>query len=189
MRRLMPMPTVLSPGNPVSNDSFIRYLSTALIAFGATGLILGISCLLFPWAYCESDLIPILVQAPEELRMLLQVNLPASLLLMGLALRQYTTFGWFLSVLMLTVLTGFFTALTWFHTGQGKLFTLLANPALISPVNSGWVVSFFIDLLITLSCAFGLLFLSLKPIRTLYFENGFLFPKIEKDSPEQGNRT
>lgn len=185
----MPMPAGLSPGDPVSHHAFIQYLSGTLIAFGAAGLILGISCLLFPWAYCESDLIPILVQSPEELRVVLQVNMPASLLLLGLALRQYTTFGWLLSLLMLTVLTGFFTALTWFHTGQGKLFILLANPALISPVNSGWVVSFLVDLLITLSFAFGLIFISLKPIRAMYLGKGIIFPKMEKDSPEQGDRT
>ncbi len=151
------------------NKAFLQGISLVLIGIGGIGLLLGISCWLIDWGYCGSVWVPMVASGGQELSRLLQVNFPLAMLLLGLSLRQFTTLGWIMSVMLTTALFVFFAVLVFILSGKGQLLPLLIRPGEVSIGMRPWLQACTTDILLALMNLFGLLLLNMPAIRKLYY--------------------
>ena len=152
-----------------SDQAFIQFAAMLLILIGMMALILGLSCKLVNWGYCELRLVPLFGSRNDFPVALSSVNLPLAMLAIGLSSRLMTPFGWSVCLLVLSIMSIFFGWLA---------FSLTANPELFlagsynngSPPPSGvHIESIVLNLCFCFFSALGLIYFFFPSVRKLYW--------------------
>lgn len=159
---------------PVRTDSdqtFLETSSAILLGVGLVMLILGLSCKVFSWSYCSWQLVPVFggdIRFPDDIA---SINLPLALLVIGLGIRLYSPYGWWIITILLMVLLTFFGFLVTFHFGNWP-FTELDDGSWtrvalsMNPYGDALITALLLELI--LIC--GFLFWWSPQVRSFYFQ-------------------
>jgi hypothetical protein len=148
---------------------FIRFASSVLIFMGLVLGILGISCKLINWGYCEWQWVPLFGSLQDFPRDLLNINMPLAMLALGFSSRLFSVFGWSVCVLVLGVLASFFSWLAYSLVTFPERFMVSAFPQSSSVPPNPHLESIIVNLGLVFICALGLVYLFLPPVRKLYW--------------------
>ncbi|MDX1905412.1 MAG: hypothetical protein SF053_00145 [Bacteroidia bacterium] len=155
-----------------SDREFIRLLSLVLASSGLAGLLLLMISMLYP-GWPRITLLPVsgAWEGPPNLSGL---NLPLAALILGLGLQLHTRFGWFTSLVLTWILAVFFGVMTWFMWHRCQLIWAHPDTNPATPWMSLAVESLVTDLVLTLICLTGVIYLILPTTRRLYgFRTGY----------------
>jgi len=149
-----------SPGFFSSDAAFTKGLGTTLACIGGLFLLLGLSCSLIPWAYCGVEVVPILTGLEGIDVSFTDVTLPLFLLMIGISLRLYTRLGWVITLLLQVMLSLVLSMLLYYDAIAMRF----ASPdALFYPLQCA-----ITNGCLLLLCLFGMVYLLLRPVRSLY---------------------
>ncbi|MDP5169313.1 MAG: hypothetical protein NWR72_03650 [Bacteroidia bacterium] len=169
-----------------SSDSiFLKVASASLLGIGAVLLLLGFSCKVWGWGYCSMEILPILGSDPRFLPDITMINLPLAMLVIGLGIRLFSPYGWWVVTILLMVLLVLFAFLSIFHwerwpweemsDGSWVKVSLLAMP---------YADSLFTCLLISLILMVAILYWWDPHVRMLYWRKSApIASTIESDVP------
>lgn len=157
------------------DQNFLDIISAILLGAGLVMLLLGLSCKVISWSYCSWQLLPVFgrdIRFPEDIT---SINLPLAMLVIGLGIRLFSPYGWWIITILLMVLLTFFGFLVVFH---------LENWPFIETANGDWHRMSFLkiphgDALLT-SCLCELILLCsffywwTPQVRAFYFEGDHL---------------
>lgn len=168
------------------DHKFLDTVSAILLGVGLVMLILGLSCKVFSWSYCSWQLVPVFggdIRFPADIS---AVNLPLALLVIGLGIRLFSSYGWWIITILLMVLLTFFGFLTAFHFGNWPYIELSDGSwervaFFMNPHGDALVTSFICESLLV--C--GFLYWWSPQIRAFYFQNNQYSPQaFRSDKPQ-----
>ena len=151
---------------------FLGVASSALIGTGIVMLLLGLSCKLVVWGYCSLELVPLFGRDPRLPQEIPMINLPLAMMVLGLGIRLYSPYGWWIITILLMVLTTFFGFLLFFHWNTWPFVEVIPDvwervPLLRHPDADAVVTT----MLFTLLLLFAQFFWWSGELRHLYFSN------------------
>lgn len=153
------------------DQTFLETVSAVLLGVGLVMLVLGLSCKVFSWSYCSWQLVPVFggdMRFPDDIA---SINLPLALLVIGLGIRLYSPYGWWIITILLMVLLTFFGFLVAFHFGNWP-YTELNDGSWVrvalslNPHGDALITSLLFELI--LIC--GFLFWWSPQVRSFYFQ-------------------
>ena len=97
-----------------SDSLFIEFASSVLLGIGLVMLPLGVSCKIIDWGFCDLQIVPLFAGQSQFRADLSSINLPLAMIILGFAARLYTRFGWTICVLLLGLLTTFFSFMVYY---------------------------------------------------------------------------
>jgi len=165
--------------NPVSPDkTFLETVSAVLLGIGLVMLILGLSCKVLTWSYCSWQIVPIFGGDLRFSGDITAINLPLALLVIGLGIRLYSPYGWWIITILMMVLLTFFGFLGAFHFGNWP-YTELSDGAWervvfhLNPFADALITSVICELILV----FGFFYWWSPKIRSFYFQQNQYSPQ------------
>jgi hypothetical protein len=151
-----------------SDRQFIEFAGSVLIGLGLPLLLLGLSCKLFEWGYCEVRLVAFFSENHRftAVRDALSVNLPLAMLLMGGSLKLYSRAGWIITVLILMMISVFFGSLSLMTAQVLSMDPVVYRRGLFS---SDYWEPMVVDAALCILGCVALLYLFLPDVRKLYW--------------------
>lgn len=152
-----------------SDLTFIRFFSSLLVMAGLVFGVLGVSCKIWAWAYCDWQWVPLFGGLTDFPRELLNINMPLAMLAIGFSARLFSVFGWSVCVLVLGVLISFFSWLGYsLLTFPERFMASAVTPdSIVPPVPH--MESVIVNWGFAFVCILGLVYLLLPPVRKLYW--------------------
>lgn len=160
------------PAQTNPDQNFLETSSAILLGVGLVMLMLGLSCKVFSWSYCSWELVPVFggdMRFPDDIA---SINLPLALLVIGLGIRLYSPYGWWIITILLMVLLTFFGFLAAFHFGNWPYTELndgsWTRVALsLNPYGDALITVVLVELILLAS----FLFWWSPQVRSFYFQN------------------
>lgn len=157
-----------------SDYHFLQFSSTILVVVGLVFLLLGLSCKIVYWGYCDWKLVSIFAYDTALWTDFVSINLPLAILIIGVSLKLFSRFGWVFSVFMLSLLFCFFSFLSsMMILGLKRQWLALSNSGASIQVASFWE-SLILDTSFSLLCMAGVIFLFSKSVRRQYWNSNFI---------------
>lgn len=134
-------------------------------------LVLGLSCKLFPWGYCQLTILPqmsIISRSGEDFA---SIGIPLLMLILGLSLQIFRPFGWWVSLGSFAFLFFFFGVQSlgiWRKIIFEKKVLIAQSETSSYPLsilNESLISNFFILIL----CTFAFVYFILPNVKRLYF--------------------
>jgi|GEM_PF-2952496 len=151
-----------------SNHAFIEFVSTLLVGLGSFALFLTAACYFTDFYFCGLEFLSLFGDLQEGNEVLMSVNLPLTMVVIGVGLRLYSFFGWLVSFLLTSVLCFFFGSLTCilsFSLYKSLLRFEAGGPAVLLFPN---IESIITNAGLGLICLLGAVYLCLPSVRQLY---------------------
>ncbi len=125
-------------GSVDENQRFLNVWSGLLQGGGLVLLLFGLSCKLFSWGYCSTEILPLFGRDPRFVDDISLINIPLAMVVLGMGIRVYSPYGWWMVTTLIAVMICFFGFLVWFHViswpfieivpGQWEHIPFLAHP-------------------------------------------------------------
>ncbi|MFK7923008.1 MAG: hypothetical protein AB8H47_13680 [Bacteroidia bacterium] len=152
-----------------SDVLFIRFVSTTLISLGLILGLMGVSCKLFYWGYCDINWVPFFGGRTDIPSDLTNLNLPLAMLALGFSSRLFTRFGWAVCQLVLVVLISFFGWLSYSLLTFPELFMASNSAPVIAVQSVPHMESVVVNLGLVFICALSIWYLFVPQVRKLYW--------------------
>lgn len=152
-----------------SDVLFIRFVSTTLISLGLILGLMGLSCKLFYWGYCDINWVPFFGGRTDIPSDLTNLNLPLAMLALGFSSRLFTPFGWTVCQLVLVVLISFFGWLSYSLLNFPELFMASNSAPAIAMQSVPHMESVVVNLGLVFICALSIWYLLVPQVRKLYW--------------------
>lgn len=130
---------------------------------------LGLSCKVVEWGYCQVHIMPLFGGIQEIRPDITNIILPMSMVIIGIAVRLYSAFGWLITLFTLVMLNALFVRMGWW------LKTNLPEYLLMAAQREGMGTDYpFVESLVMNSCLAiltfgGIVYLILPAVRRLYW--------------------
>jgi len=148
---------------------FIRFVSTTLISLGLILGLMGLSCKLYYWGYCDVNWVPFFGGRTDIPRDLTNLNLPLAMLALGFSSRLFTAFGWAVCQLVLVVLITFFGWLSFSLLSYPELFMVSNSPPAMVAQSVPHIESIVVNMGLVFICALSIWYLLVPQVRKLYW--------------------
>lgn len=167
----------------------LRFLETAsalLLGVGLVMLVLGLSCKVYQWSYCSWQFVPVFGGDMRFSDDIASINLPLALLVIGLGIKLYSPYGWWVITILLMVLLMLFGFLVAFHFGNWPYMELNDGSwtrvgLSMNPYGDALITSLLCELILV--C--GFLFWWSPQVRAFYFHNHqHLAPPVHSDQSQ-----
>lgn len=153
-----------------SDKAFIEVSSRVLLILGLSVLLLVLACKLLNLGICHLRWVPLFGGFDVFREDLAAVNLPLAMVIIGVGLRLYTGFGWSTCIILLWVLTGLFSFMTYWLTTQLDAYYAQIAAEQISAADYPILESIAVNCGLALLCLFAIFYLMLPSVRRLYWQ-------------------
>lgn len=153
-----------------SDIQFIEFSSSVLLGIGLVMLPIGLGCKIFEWGLCDLQLLPLFGGETRFRSDLSAINLPLAMLILGIASRMYTRFGWIICNMLLVLLTGFFGFMAYFLRSSWAERIAMSGPSELPQGGSLYIESMILNGALAIFCLAGLIFLWMPSVRKLYWQ-------------------
>lgn len=151
----------------VTDEVFVLWVSRVLLLVGGVGLIMGVSCHWVSRPFCEDKILDLFGGMKGFDGGIAAINLPFTVVLLSFAVRQFSFWGWFLSMALLALLTFFFWGIAHILWENQEVWRRSAQPDAMAD----FIESLMIDMSLGVLALGGLIFLSLPMVRKLYIQH------------------
>ncbi len=162
-----------------SDRAFVEYTASWLMGIGLPFLLLGVSCQIAPWIYCQIQLVPLFGGLGAFRPEFSAIAMPMALLILGMSIRMYSYFGWMVSIMLLACLDTLFISLVYvlfehLTYAQQQVLAATDQEGLFYAL-SQYRVSIILDAAFAILCTSACIFFFLPGVRKLYWGNSFPF--------------
>lgn len=157
-----------------SDLAFISFASTLLTAIGLAALLIEGMCLVIPGRLCEMELISLFARLPEFETGMIGFTLPLAALVLGLSLKIYTSFSWWVMLGLMSMLSLFFGFMIYFHFTQYRMHEFGMSQEMPRDILLPYVESGLTHLCLMMMCLGGIIYMATKRVRQIYRQNTLL---------------
>lgn len=155
-----------------SDRAFIAFAGSVLVGVGLPLFILGLSCKVIEWGYCQVNVVPLFGGIHEIRPDLTNIILPMAMLIIGISMRLFSVFGWLISLFTLIMLNALFIRMAWWLNTNLPDYLMLAAQQDAAITEYPFIESLIMNFCFAVLTFGAIVYLILPTVRRMYWRIG-----------------